>query len=314
MYTWCAYITHFKFLIMIYKFLVLVCLLGTLISCKGYDSQDNKVIADSNVPKKVSNQPEIWRWKSEDSSQEFTIKILRITKDSLLAQYCGVYNNGQKLDCDFEENINIKAAFDKNKNAYVGSFHSFFNSGNGTCLIKLTDGDLRWEILKNPAGEYYAPDKCFLKKEKIESAKITSDMSETTTVSTTIFPLDIKNFTKKIKFESPTDDNIQNLFRKKYQLGIDAIAKLPSNENFDLYIVVNVSGDSELVYLITMKDGKLIADLEIGDSNGDSDEIKVFSITEKYEVLIYSEKNGKRKLIETFLLINNGNFVEQRIL
>ena len=79
MYTWCAYITHFKFLIMIYKFLVLVCLLGTLISCKGHDSQDNKVIADSNVPKKVSNQPEIWRWKSEDNSQEFTIKILEVT-------------------------------------------------------------------------------------------------------------------------------------------------------------------------------------------------------------------------------------------
>lgn len=46
---------------MVYKFLVLVCLFDTLFSCKGHDSKDNKIIADNNVPKQLSNQPEIWR-------------------------------------------------------------------------------------------------------------------------------------------------------------------------------------------------------------------------------------------------------------
>ena len=54
----------------------------------------------------------------------------------LFAQYCAVYNNWQKLDCDFEENINIKAAFNKSQEAYIGAFQSFFQFGKGNMLYK----------------------------------------------------------------------------------------------------------------------------------------------------------------------------------
>ena len=81
----------------------------------------------------------------------------------LFAQYCAVYNNWQKLD--FEENINIKAAFNKSQEAYIGAFQCFFNSGKGTCFIKINDNALIWTILKIPNCEYYVPNMCILKKE-----------------------------------------------------------------------------------------------------------------------------------------------------
>ncbi|WP_250253334.1 hypothetical protein [Chryseobacterium sp. Marseille-Q3244] len=301
---------------MIYRFLILVCLFGTMISCKGHDSKDNKVINNS-ILENVSTLPETWRWRSEDKSQEFTIKIQRITKDSLFAQYCAVYNNGQKLDCDFEQNTNIKAIFNKDKNAYVGEFHSFFNSGKGTCLIKIIDKNLNWEIIKTPDGEYYAPTKCILRKEnKIESkdnpeAKKTNQANNSIPISN-VLPLDYKNLSDKIKLETPSDNNIKNLFKQKYQLNVDAMAQLPSKGNFDFYIINNMSGDSDLLYLVTLKEGKLIDGLEVGNSNGDSDETTVFSINEKYEISIYSENNNKRKLIALYSLNDMGNFNKQK--
>ena len=86
------------------------------------------------------------------------------------------------------------------------------------------------------------------------------------------------------------------------------MTKLPSNGNYDLYIISNISGDSELMYLITTKSGKLTDGLEISNSNGDSQEVKVFSINENYEVSIYSEKNSTKKLTELYLLNDKGVF------
>ncbi|WP_162926149.1 hypothetical protein [Chryseobacterium aurantiacum] len=298
---------------MIYRFLILVCLFGTMISCKGHDSKDNKIV-NNPMLESVTPISETWHWRSEDKNQEFTIKIHRITKDSLFAQYCAVYNNGQKLDCDFEQNINIKAVFNKNKNAYTGEFHSFFNSGKGTCLIKIVDKNLSWEIIKIPDGEYYAPTKCILKKEKnIESKDNTGAEKSRQVNKSTILPLDSKNLAERIKLETPSDSNIKTLFKQKYQLNIDAIAQIPSKGNFDFYIINNMSGDSDLMYLITLKEGKLIDGLEVGNSNGDSDETTVFSINEKYEISIYSEKENKRKLITSYFLNDIGKFTKQKV-
>ncbi|MGU3373828.1 hypothetical protein [Chryseobacterium sp. M5A1_1a] len=144
--------------------------------------------------------------------------------------------------------------------------------------------------------------------QKKEDAKNQIKESTETTKLTTVFPIDFNNFAEKVKLEIPTNDNIQNPFKKKYRLGIDAMAKIPSNGNYDLYLVNNVSGDSELVYIITWKDGKLIDGLEIANSNGDSDETTVFAINEKYEISIYSEKNNTRKLTDLYSLNDKGNF------
>lgn len=146
------------------------------------------------------------------------------------------------------------------------------------------------------------------KKEDFQNVENRIKESTEVTKSKAAFPIDFNNLAEKIKLETPTNDNIQNLFKKKFQLGIDAMAKLPSNGNYDLYLVNNVSGDSELLYLITWKDGKLIGGLEIANSNGDSDKTTVFSINEKYEISIYSEKGNKRKLTDSYFLNDKGNF------
>ncbi|SHE77063.1 hypothetical protein [Chryseobacterium vrystaatense] len=298
---------------MINRFLlILVCLLGTVVSCKWHDSKDNRLV-NNIVLNKESNLPEIWRCKSEDKIQEFTLKIMRISKDSLYAQYCAVYNNGQKLDCDFEENINIKAAFDIRKSGYVGDFFSFFNSGKGKCIIKRIDKSIIWEILEIPNGEYYAPIKCVLKKmDETEEHKKNFKELKGFTKSSNILPIDYKNFAEKIKLDIPADDNIKNLFQQKYQLGIDAIAEIPSTGNYSLYIVNNSSGDSDLIYLITVEKGKLVDGLEIANSSGHNTEMTTFYINKKHEIYIYSEENDKRKLIESYSLNNKGHFNKQK--
>lgn len=143
-------------------------------------------------------------------------------------------------------------------------------------------------------------------------AKEPEQINKTTALSN-LLPLDYKNLTERIKLETPSDNNIKNLFKQKFQLDIDAMAQLPSKGNFDLYIINNVSGDSDLIYLITLREGKLIDGLEVGNSNGDSDETTVFSINEKYEVSIYSEKNDKRKLTTSYFLNDMGNFIKQKV-
>lgn len=291
-----------------YKVLILVFLIGTLISCKGNDSKENRSTAIAKISETKTNLLGIWNWRSKDNSQEFTLKILETPKDSLLAQYCAVYNNRQKLDCDFENNINVKLAFDKDKNAYIGEFFSFFNSGKGKCLVRKEGNSLMWQILEIPEGEYYAPEKCFLEK-KIDTQVTTNHLKEIST----IFPLDYKSLTEKIKLEVSVDDNILKLFKQKYQLGIDAMSKLPSNGNYDLYIINNSSGDSEIMYLITIKADKLIDGLEVANSNGDEELTKEFSVDGNYKITIYTVKNDKREIYETYSLNHKGLFLKTKI-
>lgn len=63
---------------MLKNFPTLLLFIFFFFNCK----REDKVV--SNAP--VSNErklPEVWRWKSEDKSQEFTLKILKMTQDSL---------------------------------------------------------------------------------------------------------------------------------------------------------------------------------------------------------------------------------------
>lgn len=304
---------------MINKFLTLICIASTIISCKGDLKSEKKPEAiTSFVEAKTVNKeknvslPESWRWKSQDKSREFTIKIVRLTEDSLIAQYCAVYGNGEKLDCDFEDNFNIKAAFDQKKGIYVGTFKSFFNSGKGICSIKRTDKSLTWKILKVPSGEYYAPDECILQKNE-NSSKTGSvqKTSESGSISD-VFPLNNNNISEKIKLKTSADNSLKEIFKQQYQMNIDAFSELPSNGDYNLYIVNNVSGDSDLFYLITVKGQKFMDGLEVSNSNGNGDSESVFEIDKNHNISIFSQADNKRKLVNAFYLNSDGKFIKNK--
>ncbi|WP_169927064.1 hypothetical protein [Mucilaginibacter auburnensis] len=255
--------------------------------------------------------PESWRWRSENQRQEFTIKILKLTEDSLLAQYCAVYNNGQKLDCDFNENANIKAAFDPGRKIYTGKFKSFFNSGYGICSIKLTDNSLVWEIVKIPTGTYYAPEKCILNR--LQNSRQLNKAQQTDSImnASDILPLNYDNFSKKVKMSTSTEEYIKNNFNEHYQLSVDASAKLPSNGDFQLYLINNVSGDSDLLYLVTFKGTRFIDGLEIANSNGAETEQTVFSMDRSYKISLFTQDENTKILTATYQLNNTGKFVRK---
>ncbi|PRB01910.1 hypothetical protein CQ046_14530 [Chryseobacterium sp. MYb7] len=51
--------------------------------------RENKVFSSATANNK-RKLPEVWRWKSEDKSQEFTLKILKITRLIIRTILCSI--------------------------------------------------------------------------------------------------------------------------------------------------------------------------------------------------------------------------------
>ncbi|WP_129037276.1 hypothetical protein [Chryseobacterium sp. CH21] len=236
-----------------------------------------------------------------------------MTKDSLFAQYCAVYNNGQKLDCDFEENINIKAAFNKSQEAYIGNFQSFFNSGKGTCFIKINDNALIWTILKIPNGEYYAPNKCILKKEKelvnnsinlpfdYEKYKQVCIQSNTIDCQKRYPSLNKTEYNKVIKIIDIKEGAPESIFSLK---------PIPQS-NINIYIF-NFEGDSssqEIVTINNNNNNKVISRQSIGYAMPEEDTYDSFIINSDMTIDIYkisfADKLNKKKS-EKYKILANG--------
>lgn len=298
------------------RFLILV--LMFLFSCKEHNTKainGNKTnLKDSIIKVSDTNIIDIsgkWKYvkKQQNSSvpeEMFTLNIVQ-NNNTIKAQYCAIANSGGKIDCENDLEYNIQGVINNRK--IIVDFYSFFGNQNdkGKAEIIINDeGTLKWKVIKSPKGQFYSPDECILQREN------TTSNEQINLAPKKILPIDYKDIGSKIKLETTSNNNIKSLFEQKYQLGIDAMVQLPSKGNFDLYIINNVSGDSDLLYLITLKEGKLIDGLEVGNSNGDSDETTVFSINEKYEVSIYSERNDKRKLTTSYFLNDMGNFIKQK--
>ncbi|WP_165790528.1 hypothetical protein [Chryseobacterium sp. MYb7] len=284
------------------------------LSCKENNTKaingDKINLKDSMIKVSDKNFIDIsgkWKYVKKDQNstvpeEMFTLNIIQ-TDNNIKAQYCAIANSGGKIDCENDIEYNVKGTVNRGK--IIVDFYSFFSSQNDKGKAEIiinNDGTLKWKIIKSPQGQFYSPDECILQREsKTENA-------QTNSASKQLLPFDYKDIGTKIQLEAKSEKNIEILFKQKYQLGIDAMTKLPSNGNYDLYIISNISGDSELMYLITTKNGKLIDGLEISNSNGVSEEVKVFSINENYEVSIYSEKNSTKKLTELYLLNDKGVF------
>ncbi|WP_133662352.1 hypothetical protein [Paraburkholderia sp. BL10I2N1] len=95
-----------------------------------------------------------WNWNDVPISRTFSVDLKQHGR-KLRGQYCAVAQNGNRVDCDDEENSNIEGDIDAAGQSAIVSLSSFFW---GEKWKGEADGHLIWHIIKNPTGgEFYAP-------------------------------------------------------------------------------------------------------------------------------------------------------------
>lgn len=261
------------------KLLILFSIFTLFIFCKKNNSEEielknipnekneNKIVKDSSFIG-------VWYWSSADKSAEFTLKIKKIIRDSIYAQYCAVYNNGNKMDCDFDDINNVKGVIKKNK--VFLEFNSFFGAKKGKAELLITNNsNLKWIITKAPKGEYFAPDNAIL------SIKNSVDkVSEKTNIISLPISID-----KISILDYPTP--------KKYnKLQIDESMPTSVVEINKNVLILFFDGDTEKWYLVTLKDSKITNKLMIGKSetveteNGTIDNYIDFSIDKDLNITL----------------------------
>jgi hypothetical protein len=307
-----------------YKIVLISLICIIFFNCKNnkdeiVKSKVNVENSDSIVAKKEQKKYQLksilgkWTWQSNDKSQQFTIDFIKFSNDSVYAKYCAVYNNGAKLDCDFDETtINIRGIVENEKKLRV-KFSSFFNAKNGSAEIIITDSsELKWKIIDFPKGEFYAPSECILK------AKALLKRADDKSVN---LPLDFENlkncsqncsqiYPKYISSELP---NVAKIALEITQYEPEIIYLLNNGDlNFQSY-VVQYSGDAISQTLINIKNNKLISSQEIGYELGAEDEsYQSFVISQKLDIDIIdiNYKTKLRKVLNTFKINSEGKIIK----
>jgi hypothetical protein len=114
---------------------------------------------------KSSNVNLTGKWSYEWSTGDFDLTLKQ--KGSTISGYhCGVMYNGNRIDCfDDTTDVSIKGRV-KDNVAFV-TFHSFYSDSIGEAkIILLSPLRIEWVITKAPGGDYFVPNKAFLKRSK----------------------------------------------------------------------------------------------------------------------------------------------------
>jgi hypothetical protein len=255
-----------------------------------------------------------WTWQSDDKSQQFTIDFIKLSNDSVYAKYCAVYNNGDKLDCDFDETINNIKGIVKNRKVFKVKFNRFFNAKNGLAEITIIDNsELKWKIIKDPKGEFYAPSECILKPKKNLEVKNNDKIIN--------LPFDfenLKNCSQNCSQIYPryTSKELPNIAKIAFEITQyePEIIYLLNNGNlkFQTYIV-QYSGDAISQTLINIKNDKAISSENIGYELGAEDEsYQSFIINEKLniDIIDINYKTKLKKVLNTFKINSEGKIIK----
>lgn len=107
--------------------------------------------------------PGYWVWDKEDDNNSFTISIEE--KDSfLLGYYCATRQQGEKIDCSYDE-LSFKIPL-KVKDKVTTDFLNYYSSTMGKVKLELVGEELHWEIIEEPSGIFYCPRSAILKQPK----------------------------------------------------------------------------------------------------------------------------------------------------
>lgn len=106
-----------------------------------------------------------WEWRNNNDSSSFEIELIQ-DGGIVAGTHCGVFNNGDKLDCElFDKSIVGKLSGD----SVIITFISAFCMKKGTAVLKKPvsgSSEIVWKIIKEPEGEYYLPLEAILEKQK----------------------------------------------------------------------------------------------------------------------------------------------------
>jgi hypothetical protein len=234
--------------------------------------------------------------------EQFTLTIIQ-EGNRIKAQYCAIANSGGKIDCESTEKYNISGEVKDGK--IMGEFFSFFDSSGKKGrfeIVSVNNNEIQWKVISSPQGTFYAPDRCVLMR---KTGSFQSQNSEIKTVN--FLPIDYKDLENKVQFVNQPEEWLQKSFMNKFDLSADRSAEIFSKDGYKVYLIENMGGDSELIYLISVKGKSVMGGIDVADSNGDSNTVKTFSINEKYEISIFDETNGHRKLSEKYVF-DKGEF------
>lgn len=105
------------------------------------------------------------KWHAEASSISFDLSIYQ-KGNSLSGFHCSVMNNGDKIDCVFDETDLSLSGIVGDSLTVLVTFKSQASLKTGTAKIsKLNDTTIRWRIIRKPNGLFHIPEEITLKRE-----------------------------------------------------------------------------------------------------------------------------------------------------
>ncbi|WP_409417016.1 hypothetical protein [Flavobacterium sp. PS2] len=320
------------------KFLKIAVIIIFFASCKNneikkdvhYDNDNKNEIINNYVQTDSKNIIGVWNWRSDDKSQQFTIQIKRIEKDSVFGQYCAVYNNGNKLDCDVDDTNNIKGLIVKDKIQL--SFDSFFGAKNGKAEIKIFENHIEWKIIKSPKGEFYSPESAILyrKGDKSEVAQNKTDLSQ----KKVKLPFDYEKYIDLCYVEESKvcDENFP--FYKSDELSV--VTQLINNKinkntperiycidnsglDFETYVFIirdEVQDYLSTTYLMNVRNNKIIANQLIGQyPDGEAPEDvyvsnQTYVINKDLSVSVFDKVYKKKNKLSAKYIVNSDGTIQ----
>jgi hypothetical protein len=120
------------------------------------------------LKKKVSEQLKIFSgsWTYSDKSSQFNLSLNQKGK-AVIGSHCSIMRNGNRIDCSEEstDSITVRGIL-VNPNTATVEFKSTYADKIGKANItRLNRTKIKWEIIKEPDGEYYIPKNIILSKE-----------------------------------------------------------------------------------------------------------------------------------------------------
>ncbi|KFF09766.1 hypothetical protein [Flavobacterium hydatis] len=290
-----------------------------------YGNDNKNEIVNNNIQADSKNIIGVWNWRSDDKSQEFTIKIKKIEKDSVFGQYCAVYNNGSKLDCDVDDINNIKGLIVKDKIQL--SFDSFFGAKKGKAEIKIFKNYIEWKVIKSPKGEYYSP--------KLATLYRKSNKNETAISEKKVeLPFDYEKYMDLCylkenticdeKFPSYKSDELSSivlLINSKINKNAPDIIYCIDNLGLDFSTYVFIIRDEvqdylSTTYLMNVRDNKIIANQLIGQyPDGEAPEdvdivSKTFIIDKGLIVSVFDKIYKKKNKLSAKYIVNSDGTIQ----
>lgn len=88
----------------------------------------------------------------------FTVALKEDESGDVRGTYCFITQNGNRIDCSPDKEVNINGHVEREKNTATVNFYSFFGATGGVAKITLGDDWLIWDVVESPkGGGYYGP-------------------------------------------------------------------------------------------------------------------------------------------------------------